>query len=291
MSTAAERAPKRKKKKRSQPKPAKRAFTARELSIAPPWAHGGSLVAAGLAAAVVAPFLAFFAIRAGADTFVAFLATVAPLGGLFVLLLTSAKTRVGTDGIALDWMGIRRFWWLRDVDSAVFEPAVVGHRSFTSSAAVLSRTDGTVERIAVEVNLRRRPEAAAEIVRSVQHALAIRAQRVPVDGAQELARNGRPVDAWRAALEGLTTGGGYRSGGVTSGGLTSILESPHSPPSARVAAAWLLRRIAADSAQTIRHVADEVAHPALLRALTVLGDRAADEHARDAALAWVDRLD
>jgi hypothetical protein len=96
-----------------------------------------------------------------------------------------------------------------------------------------------------------------------------------VAGAERMARQGRSIDAWRAAVREIVRqdAPGYRAARIPTEQAARIVECGHAPPEARVGAALALAAIADDG---------------MKRRLRVAIEASADEHTR---LAVVDALD
>lgn len=96
------------------------------------------------------------------------------------------------------------------------------------------------------------------------------------EGRAVLAREGRSVAEWRAAIARAVEDPAYRSAALTTEETGALLENPRAPLEQRVAAAMALR-IAGEPPERIRVAAEAVAHPAAREALEAVADDADPE--------------
>lgn len=184
-------------------------------------------------------------------------------------LLGVRRLRVGRDGVAVK-LGLA--------------PA-----AFVPFRGMEVGRDGRVLRMVAGVAKARLPTTgvaeATALAKRIEQAKAAYESRSAMR-AELLARQGRPLDAWRDAIRRLVTVDGYRDG-LARDDLLSIVEDPSALPDERVAAASALSavpdepRVRARLSAAIATTVDPKLRVALERAV----DGVIDEDALDAAIA------
>jgi hypothetical protein len=171
--------------------------------------------------------------------------------------------------------------------------AIVRRRTRFLSYAEIARVLGGGERIAlarragalVQIRLADVAEDVdamdTELVRRMQEGLA-RPARVPSPGQDALARRGRASRDWLASITGRATSTeGYRDQALDRDALRALACDGPAEPSARAAAAFVLRtlELSESEREDLRSAAAATAHPELRDALAVLSDPAAPDDA------------
>jgi hypothetical protein len=193
------------------------------------------------------------------------LAWVALTVGLFVSLAPSTHIRVGADGVAVRWLGARWFFpysSVRDVEhTGRGVRLVLEHGSFELRTATVAPT----------------PEGR-ELLEALEHrvrdAFVAWRARDPAAAADRLAIGDRTLEVWLADLEKIANEerADYRSASLSEETLWRVLEDGSADPSARAAAARILRP-RAGAVEKIRDIAGAIAAPQVRVALeSIAGD-------------------
>ncbi len=201
---------------------------------------------------------------------------------LFVALIVGAvrfvappTVAVGSDGLAV---GTGRGAWFAAFDTI---RAVEVRRADLT----LHLHDGRLRRISTLGTQEARRRALYE--RIVAGLAAAQAPRDLSARLGALDRNGRTVEAWRAALTELAAArDGYRQTGLTREEVRAALEDPRSTPERRIGATFVLAAMDAPLAGSrVRIVAETVAHEPVRRALEQAAAGEMDEDVLDAVQA------
>lgn len=226
-------------------------------------------------AALVATVIAFGSLATAAVTGAfAFFAVV----GWLLLMTHAATVDLGADGILVTWLGRRRFLSFADV---------VAVKLVGPSVRIVLRGRGHVD---LEITRQRVEETklAREALRArIERARAAHAAAGPKELAGRLARGDRPVDAWRADVEGLCEGT-CRAPALREDDLWRIVEGASVPAEARAVAAMALRH-RDHAAPRLRVAAGALASPQLRVAIERAANLATPEAELDEALEQVTR--
>lgn len=206
--------------------------------------------------------------------------------------VSRSRVTVGDDGIQLQQLGCERFvpWaYVTDLDwdeRGVRVTLIDGEEialPVLSAAMVRAEGDASVaraigERDALHERLRAGLERWSE-------------RRVERDAMEAmLDRQGRPLDAWRAAVRGLAARlEGYRGVRLDPLVAARVLDDPCAPLDRRVAAVWALRDQDVVAVTRVRAAVDAVACEPVREALARAADDYLDEDTLDRAEAVVDR--
>ncbi len=185
---------------------------------------------------------------------------------------------VGADGVEvrmpwgrrfIPYGRLRRLTWVPPETLIIDEE---GQSPWTLEGSALTNHLGSGEAFVLAV------ERAGERYREARHDAGM---------AEVIARRGRPLGEWRAALHALVgVGGGYRAQAVRGAELAGLVDDPTAPEELRVGAALALRAMNPEAEVTrIRVAAEACAHAPLREAL----ERAADDTLDEAALAKLRR--
>jgi hypothetical protein len=168
----------------------------------------------------------------------------------------SDSARLGADGIAL---GESDFIPYREIASVRREGDLLVLEAGRPEPVVLS--------VPLDDLLR-----AEELIDSGRQSRARVATDAPDGDLETLLRQGSESNvAWRARIDTLRAGGGYRVAEVDRAGLWRIAQDTSADASARVAACTLLARVAGENERaTIAIVRSETAHPEVRLALHAL---------------------
>lgn len=210
-----------------------------------------------LGVATHAPAVGVFALAAGS----LFWALVLTL----LLWLVPGTAIVGADGVTTSFFFVRRFLSFREVAEVSSRFRSAGH---VDSILVLKRGGRRwlVARETPDTEADRGTEGRALLSHLVT-AFSLWQQRVR--GAAELselvAPSGRTASDWRAALQALVQGTGYRAASVSAERLAAILDDPAADRRARIGAAAALVRVGDDALRARVRVAAATSADADLR--------------------------
>ena len=195
--------------------------------------------------------------------------------------LIPTRIDVGTDGVSVSWLGLRWFHSFEGMDVAVTLGGCsdeVAYNHLPNEAVQLTYQDGRTVKLGV---IRRHHAALAD---SINRRLdEYRAADRPSPRAVAVAAlqcGDKSPEQWLAAL-GKRPVEGYRTD-LTRDQLLAVLQDPSSPPTARAAAAKLLRARVEDR-PLIRIVAEQTAQPKMRIALEAAASEE-EEAAVDEAL-------
>lgn len=235
----------------------------------------------GVATMVFPAVFVPFAIAATPLALVAGFAIVVPavlagplLGG------TMMSVELGRDGIFTRWLGRERFLAFADVEDVRVEGARIALRTRHGKLEYLQLVERVGKGLMPIDGRRAEPFAEALTTRWREARRARDARALEA----ELAQGTRSVREWVAALEARASEPpDYRDAALPPAALAELAADPAAEPSARTAAAWLLRRLgrAEHDADALRTAALEAAHPRVRVALDAAldGDDAALAHA------------
>ncbi len=212
-------------------------------------------------------------------TMVSASAMLAGLTGATLLAVRVTRPReitIGADGVRLDWRGGRRFLPLDTLESVRAD----------GDKIELSLRDGRREivRLPRGANLDGANAIALRIDQAIRAHLRAPDAQARLD---LLARGGRPLADWRAAVGKLTErAGGYRAAGLSADDLAAIVQNPASSSEHRMGAALALASIkTAAQKDHLRIAADACASEPMRIALGKLADGEVDEDSVEEALA------
>ncbi|XXY50107.1 hypothetical protein WME91_03020 [Sorangium sp. So ce269] len=218
--------------------------------------------------------------------------------GVLKLALPRAAL-VGTDGISLRSFRARRFVPYSSVAAVRADGRGVWLDQRSGPPLLLATVPRLSRRLLASMPKGARLGAATEVLlHRLQESMAVAA---PSDASAarfaDLDRRGRPIDAWRVALEALVRGatgvGQYRRASVTEDDIVRVLDDVAAPPERRIAAAMALTasddpavrgrvRIAASACanEALRHALERAAEGELEAADVELAERAHAHAAR-----------
>lgn len=149
----------------------------------------------------------------------------------------------------------------------------------------LTLDDGTEEQVWLGHDL---GPSAETVVERIREAFELSRKGASEDASAQLARGGRTVDEWKAALQKLAASGGsdYRTVNLTEEQLWSVYEDGSASPELRAAAALVLRARKGEGAAERLRVAAEGAASEPVR---VVLEQAAEGDVAEAALAHAAR--
>ncbi|MBI5515152.1 MAG: hypothetical protein HY909_15355 [Deltaproteobacteria bacterium] len=231
---------------------------------------GGAALTTSFFAGLLQLFLAFPGYR---DLFALAWIAVSCAGSVVVARVTlSREVVVGTDGVSVcDGAGARRFLPFSEVASV----------NVADGRAQATRKDGFVVYLTNPSDL---DAAGTEaLVRRVRQAMRVGSTAPGASaGFQLLDRNGRSLDDWKAALQGLLRrGGAYRDAGPSREALQRLVGDAEAPAERRIAAAVALASeepTADNDPRTgIRVAADACAHEPVRDALELAARGELDE--------------
>ena len=244
-----------------------------------PFASAGAFLAIAVLGVLMWPVGATITPVAAAT----WLALSAAILGASALLTRSPEVVVGADGVTIRRRLRRRFLRFEEIAAAGVEG--IDERSTT---LVISLAGGSQERIGAGIVATERIPALAARIRDAKAAAsgASGARR----GAALLARGGRSLAYWRAALVDLVQRNkGYRDVSLSRDDLERALAAPGSTAEERIGAALALSGLGPEEARPrLRVAADVCADPKLRTALLRIADAEADDEAVEVALADAD---
>jgi hypothetical protein len=195
-----------------------------------------------------------------------------------VLLQVPSVLRVGADGLVVSWLGRKRFVSYADVERVTDYEDGFARSRFRGLS--FSLRGGAVLRIPIA-----RPRWSVgdkmDLIRErVREAMESHARGDAAVDATLLARDGRSLGDWLAALRGIGTGANatHRVAPVPPERLWRIVEDPGAKPVARATAAVALGAALDDEGRVrLRVAAEAVAAPKLRVALEEVAGEARDE--------------
>lgn len=187
-----------------------------------------------------------------------------------------AAVLVAPDGVRVRWLRLESFLSYREIDRIRLVEVDLGVFRIE-----LHARDGRV------LAFRGPEETIREVYARIEQD-RIELGHLEEDRHQVLARGERDDAAWLEYLDKQRGQAGYR-GAITEELLWSTLESPASPPSARAAAALILRRAVPNRAR-LGQTARFVAAPKVRVAIESAASDASDEDVAEAVVAVDDRI-
>lgn len=191
------------------------------------------------------------------------------------------ELRVGTDGVAIQRRGRDEYVPYEELEAVEAKAETV----------LIRRVDGTTDSLSTRTAQggdKGDPDQVLEVVAAIQAAMEARGLSRSAGARALVERQGRTIDAWRAALVGLVErGSDYRQSSLTSEDLVRVLEDPSAPPEQRIGAALGLRGLAGPEGEgtlsKIRIAAAATANPRVRIALSKAADDELDEAAVEEA--------
>lgn len=196
-----------------------------------------------------------------------------PLLPPFVATTMGARIVVGSDGISVRWYLRTRFIPIAEIASVSLRGEREIELALVSEKREILYTSNKLRNdLGKDLHdVQRRDATFARIAEALD---AYRARGPAADVAVLVARGGRSHDAWRRALEAMTTADrGYRHTAVRAEDLWRVVEDPSAVVDARAGAAVVLRRSLDEGVQArIRIAAEAAASPQLRIALDAVAD-------------------
>jgi hypothetical protein len=195
---------------------------------------------------------------------------------LVVAMSWPTTVSVGADGVAIAWLGRRRF---------------VGYDDIIGVASCDARLAWGVRRKRLELHLRsgeivrlgssRRQQGddVEEVAERIRQAMESWRPGEPVADEAGLRRRGRSTDAWLSALRAIGAGAGadHRNAPVPEDRLWRVVEDPTAPPAARAGAAVALGSVLDQRGRArLRGAAGAIAAPKLRVAIETAADGTQD---------------
>jgi hypothetical protein len=202
--------------------------------------------------------------------------------GVFGLIFTPTRVRIGVDGIATRWLGKDRFIPFSKMRGVQAYEERVGGKTYLGIA--LDLDDG--ERVKVPAGQKGFTSMEpAELEERIREALTVHRDGAGLVDERLLARGRRAVPEWIAALRALGAGANadLRTPPVPPEKLLRIAEDAAAAPLVRVGAAVAAAASAPDAKRRVRLAAQTTASPKLRVALErVSADDATDESVAEA---------
>ena len=197
--------------------------------------------------------------------------------GLFAMLLGPTRVDVGADGIALRWLGTRRFIPYASLNRVVpIEPT-----RMRPNPAGIELELATGESVPISFGKRGfRDDELAILEERIREARSAYRADEPAHAEAMLERGGRPMRAWLRSLKGMGTGAqaNVRIAPVPRDELFRVLENPAIAAAKRASAAIALSAGAsAEDSSRLRAAAQAIAAPKLRIAVQKAADASPDD--------------
>ena len=217
------------------------------------------------------------------------LTTFAVVALILAVVFSPTRVRIGVDGVATRWLGMKRFIPFSKVRDVRRYEQRVGTKTHVGVMLVLD--DGEEIKIPAGQTGWLRVEPA-EIEERIREALELHRKSASVVDPRLLARGERSVGAWVASLRALGVGANadMRTPPIPADQLLRIAEDATASPLVRAGAA-VAARVSPGARDRLRVAAETTASPALRIALERVASEDANDEALGEALGALDRAE